>query len=160
LKSPIIICFFNETIFAVVFWYVISAPHRTRPTMTTKLVYSILLMFVMYVTSSMADGRIGKWSKRALQQAESRKRHMEVTRDVLGRQEIRIAVIAPVSKILLFSLTHVVPSILFAIESPRVRELLPKCYITLLTADSNCDAVSAPIQAFDFYWRKKVYIKL
>lgn len=72
--------------------------------------------------------------------------------------DIKIALIAPRDTSRLFSLSKALPAIQYAIESPLVRKKLARCNVIIKSADSNCDAIAAPIQAFKFYQLDKVHI--
>lgn len=87
-------------------------------------------------------------------------RQMDVRRDALGRQEIRVGVLAPAGRAsrALFSLDRIMPALRQAVDGELVQRALPGCFLTLLGDDSNCDAIKAPINAFEFYWRHKVTI--
>lgn len=75
--------------------------------------------------------------------------------------EIKMAVICPRNRNPLFSISTVLPAIELATEHPTVRARLSSCCrVTLKSADSNNDAVAAPIQAYKFFTKDKVHILL
>lgn len=74
--------------------------------------------------------------------------------------DIKIALIAPSDTSRLFSLSKALPAIQYAIESPLAREKLVRCNVIIKSADSNCDATAAPIQAYKFHQEDKVHILL
>ena len=85
-----------------------------------------------------------------------RKMALEIGPD--GRYVIRMAVIAPLENTRPFSIAKSSYAIEYAMKSPMVVQLLKLCNVSVIHyADSNCDAVSAPIHAFNLYWDKKIH---
>lgn len=73
-----------------------------------------------------------------------------------GRSEIHIAAILPEDNKWMFSLQKVLPALHQAIESPRVRQILPNHYFTIASADSQCNAIAAPLAGFNLHYTEKV----
>lgn len=75
-----------------------------------------------------------------------------------GRYVIRLAVIAPKINSRPFSIAKAEHAIDYAMSSTEVLQLISRCNVTVVHyADSNCDAIRAPIHAFNLYWDTKIH---
>ena len=75
-----------------------------------------------------------------------------------GVDEVNIAVILPANNSRLFSLMKTIPALQYAIDSVRSRGLLPGRSLDVVQADSRCDAIAAPIAAFDYHRRRQAHV--
>ena len=142
MKLLIRVCFLS----AIVFW-----PTNSQYS-STSLPPSSATPIALLTASHLPSSRRAKISDPTYR----RKMALEIGTD--GRYIIRMAVIAPLENTRPFSIAKSSCAIGYAMRNPMVVQLLKRCNVSVIHyADSNCDAVSAPIHAFNLYWDKKIH---
>ncbi|KAI0232575.1 Atrial natriuretic peptide receptor 3, partial [Lamellibrachia satsuma] len=72
--------------------------------------------------------------------------------------QVKLAVILPANNSRLFSLNKTLPSVEYALEWVRGRQLLPNRSLSVVHADSRCNTIAAPIAAFDYHRQGQVNV--
>lgn len=75
-----------------------------------------------------------------------------------AKTQVRIGVLLPVDSDRLFSIQKCLPAIQHAFVSERVKAMLPNCEFLTINANSKCNSIAAPIEAFNMMELERVNV--
>lgn len=84
--------------------------------------------------------------------------HRSDRRNRTVKTQVRIGVLLPVDSDRLFSIQKCLPAIQHAFVSERVKAMLPNCEFLTINANSKCNSIAAPIEAFNMMELDRVHV--